>query len=94
MSIKPSQKPRREWLWLLLAIVLVGGIAIPLWRWASPAENSPEYWANWTPQRVAKLLLGPEQIACYLCFVWSGLMLLKICLCLTWPAMMARATPS
>jgi biopolymer transport protein ExbB/TolQ len=77
MSITPSQKPHREWLWLVLALLLVGGITVPLWQWAAPPENSPEYWARWTPQRIAKLLLGPEQIACYLCFVWAGMMLLN-----------------
>jgi biopolymer transport protein ExbB/TolQ len=77
MSISPSQKPHREWVWLLLALLLVGGITVPLWQWASPAENSAEYWARWTPQRIAKLLLGPEQIGCYLCFTWAGLMLLS-----------------
>jgi biopolymer transport protein ExbB/TolQ len=77
MSITPSQKPHREWLWLILALAIVGGITIPLWQWAAPPENSPEYWARWTPQRVAKLLLGPEQIACYLAFVWAGMMLLN-----------------
>ena len=77
MSNPTSQKPHREWLWLILALILVGGITIPLWQWAAPPEQSTEYWARWTPQRVAKLLLGPEQIACYLCFVWSGLMLLN-----------------
>ncbi|HJZ94097.1 MAG TPA: MotA/TolQ/ExbB proton channel family protein [Gemmataceae bacterium] len=77
MSITPSQKPHREWLWLVLALVLVGGIAVPLWHWAAPPENSPQYWERWTPQRLAKLLLGPEQIACYLCFTWAGFMLLN-----------------
>lgn len=77
MSISRSQKPSREWLWLVLALVVVGGVTIPLWQWAGPPENSPDYWARWTPQRVAKLLLGPEQIACYLCFTWAGFMLLN-----------------
>ena len=78
MSIVPSQKPTREWLWLALALLVVGGITIPLWQWAAPPENSPEYWSTrWTTARVAKLLLGPEQIACYFCFVWAGLMLLS-----------------
>ena len=77
MPITPSQKPNREWLWLILALVIVGGITVPLWQWAAPPENSPEYWGRWTPRRVAKLLLGPEQIACYLCFVWAGFMLLS-----------------
>ncbi|MSR53417.1 MAG: biopolymer transporter ExbB [Gemmataceae bacterium] len=77
MSITPSQRPNREWLWLVLALLVVGGITIPLWQWAAPAENSPEYWARWTPSRIAKLLLGPEQISCYLCFVWASFMLLN-----------------
>lgn len=77
MAIAASQKPHREWLWLILALLLVGGVTIPLWQWAAPPENSADYWSRWTPQRMAKLLLGPEQIACYLCFVWSGLMLLN-----------------
>ncbi|MCE9533551.1 MAG: MotA/TolQ/ExbB proton channel family protein [Planctomycetes bacterium] len=77
MSMTASQRPNRDWLWLILAIVLVGGITIPLWQIANPAESSAEYWKKWTPARVAKLLLGPEQIGCYLCFVWAGLMLLN-----------------
>lgn len=77
MTITPSQRPHREWVWLILALLVVGGVTVPLWQWASPPENSPEYWKRWTPQRVAKLLLGPEQIACYLCFSWAGLMLLN-----------------
>lgn len=77
MAMTPSQRPHREWLWLVLALLVVGGVTVPLWQIASPAENSPEYWARWTPERIAKLLLGPEQIACYLCFVWAGFMLLN-----------------
>lgn len=78
MSISPSQKPHREWFYLFLALLIVGGITIPLWKWASPSEMSADYWASrWSGERVAKLLLGPEQIACYFCFVWAGLMLLS-----------------
>jgi biopolymer transport protein ExbB/TolQ len=77
MSITYSQKPQRDWLWLILALVVVGGISIPLWQWAAPAESTGGYWKRWNTQRVAKLLLGPEQIACYLCFAWAGLMLLS-----------------
>lgn len=76
MPITPSQRPHREWLWLVLALLLVGGITVPLWQWASPAEQSAEYWKKWDRARLAKLLLGPEQIACYLAFTWAGLMLL------------------
>lgn len=77
MPMPPSQRPNRDWLWLVVALVLVAGITVPLWQWAAPAEGSAEYWQRWTPQRIAKLLLGPEQIACYLCFSWAGLMLLS-----------------
>jgi len=76
MSITASQRPHREWLWLILALLIVGGITIPLWQWANPAESSLEYWQKWDGKRIAKLLLGPEQILCYLCFSWAGLMLL------------------
>jgi MotA/TolQ/ExbB proton channel family len=77
MSITPSQKPHREWLWLILALLLVGGITVPLWQWATPAEATAEYWSRWGQGRLVKLLLGPEQIACYLCFVWAGFMMLS-----------------
>jgi biopolymer transport protein ExbB/TolQ len=77
MSISPSQRPNRDGLLFLFALVLVGGISLPLWQWVSPVENSSEYWKRWTGARVAKLLLGPEQIACYLCFTWAALMLLN-----------------
>ena len=75
MSFTAAQKPNRDWFWLIVSLLLVGGVSIPLWTWAAPAENSLEYWRKWTPQRVAKLLLGPEQMLCYLAFVWAGLML-------------------
>ncbi len=77
MPISPSQRPHRDWLWLLISALLVGGIALPLWQWAAPAESSIDYWKKWTPARLTKLLLGPEQIACYFCFTWAGLMLLN-----------------
>jgi biopolymer transport protein ExbB/TolQ len=62
---------------LFVALILVGGISIPLWQYFNPNQNSGEFWQKWTPNRIANLLLGPEQIACYLCFVWAGLMLLN-----------------
>ena len=76
MSISPSQKPHREWLWLVLSLLITGGL-VTLWVIVDPPDKSSENWARWTPQRLWKLLLGPEQIGCYLCFVWAGLMLLS-----------------
>ena len=32
MSIPASHRPAREWLLLVLALALVGGVAVPLWH--------------------------------------------------------------
>ncbi len=77
MSIQQARKPQREWVWLILALLVVGGISLPLWQIFNPAERSSEYWARWTPQRISKLLLGPEQIGCYFCFVWATFILMS-----------------
>ena len=75
MSMQSSQRPGREWLWFIVAVVVVGGITVPLWQYVNPPESKADYWAKWTPERIGRLLLGPEQIACYFCFAWSWLML-------------------
>src|SRR5207245_2621486 len=69
MSLTPSQRPTREWPLLILTLALVAMVVYPLWQ--TYAEVNAETWLTWTPERWAKLLLGPEQIACYCCFVWS-----------------------
>jgi biopolymer transport protein ExbB/TolQ len=74
MSVTPSQRTPREWPRLLLALALVGAVAVPLWHWSSAAADA-EQWQRWTPERLGRLLLGPEQVACYLCFVWACLIL-------------------
>jgi biopolymer transport protein ExbB/TolQ len=62
-----------EWSLLVLALALVGAICFPLWQWtvANDASSTPL-----TGERVARMLLGPEQIACYACFVWANFILL------------------
>jgi len=75
MSIPSSHRPSREWLLLLLALVLVGGVAFPLWQLSGIGESRAELVARWTPERLGKLFLGPEQIACYVCAVWALLIL-------------------
>ncbi|HUR52708.1 MAG TPA: MotA/TolQ/ExbB proton channel family protein [Gemmataceae bacterium] len=75
MSIPTSHRPAREWLLLLLALAVVGGITVPLWRMTGGAESQAELLSKWTPDRLAKLLLGPEQVLCYVCAVWAGLIL-------------------
>ena len=73
MPITPSQRPTREW-----PCSGSGGwqcssarFCIPLWQWTAGNDGANDFWQKWTPDRLRKLLLGPEQIACYLCFVWG-----------------------
>jgi biopolymer transport protein ExbB/TolQ len=78
MSITPTQRPIREGPLLLLAILVVGTICLPLWQWASAHDSlGGDQWARWTPERLSRLLLGPEQIACYGCFTWACLILIR-----------------
>jgi biopolymer transport protein ExbB/TolQ len=67
MPLTPSQRPTREWPLLILTVTLVGMIVFPLWQ----AFAGESVWFDWPRERWAKLLLGPEQIACYCCFVWG-----------------------
>lgn len=81
MALTPSYRPTREWPLLLLAVTLVSGICFPLAEGLSGAEAEDEAetrtFASWTADRWSRLLLGPEQIACYGCFTWAGLILLS-----------------
>jgi hypothetical protein len=71
MAITPTQRPTREWPLLVLSLALVGFICLPL-RQGMLAQP-----VGTTAERLGRLLLGPEQIACYCCFAWAGLMLLS-----------------
>ena len=44
-------------------------VCYPFWQIYCVGEG--DAWLNVKSERWAKLLLGPEQIACYCCFVWS-----------------------
>ncbi len=77
MALTPSQKPTREWLLLVAAFALVAALVVPLWQWSAHTQAEASYWARWTPERVGRLLLGPEQIACYVCALWAGLIILS-----------------
>jgi hypothetical protein len=76
MAVTPSQRPPREWPLFLIALVLVGGVCVPLYRWSINAEVAATEPDEWGPERLRRLLLGPEQIASYCCFAWAGLILL------------------
>src|SRR5713101_3357494 len=76
MPFTPSQRPTREWPLLVLAVALVCAICIPLWQWSASSGDVGGA-SKWTTERVSRLLLGPEQIACYCCFAWAGFILLS-----------------
>jgi len=77
MAITRTQRQTREWPLLVLALALVCAICIPLWQWSSGGQTGGDLWSRWTPERLGRLLLGPEQIACYCCFTWAGFILLS-----------------
>ena len=77
MPLTPTHRPTREWPLLVLAMALVCAICIPLWQWSSAGQSGGDQWSRWTPERLGRLLLGPEQIACYCCFTWAGFILLS-----------------
>lgn len=77
MPVQSTHRPAREWVLLVVALLIVGGIVIPAWSAAGPGETREEFLSRWTPERLGRLLLGPEQAACYLCFAWAGLILLS-----------------
>lgn len=69
MSLTPTHRPTREWPLLILALAIVLAITVPLWQWSSGSSSkSPP---TWTSERIGRLLLGPEQIACYCFFTWA-----------------------
>jgi hypothetical protein len=75
MAITPTHRKTREWPLLILALALVCAICIPLWQWSAGQQQSSGMWIKLTPERLGRLLLGPEQIACYCCFVWAAFIL-------------------
>jgi hypothetical protein len=69
----PKSRSVPEWSLLVLALAIVGAICFPLWQWASATQTPrPEL----TAERLARMLLGPEQILAYTFFVWAGFILL------------------
>jgi hypothetical protein len=76
MALTPTHRKTREWPLLVLALALVCAICVPLWQWSSVQHPATEPWIRLTPERLGRLLLGPEQIACYCCFTWAAFILL------------------
>jgi hypothetical protein len=77
MSVRVSQRSSREWLLLVAALLIVGGIVVPIWQNTASPETRAEFQKKWTPERFGKLLIGPEQAICYVCFTWAGLILIR-----------------
>ncbi len=72
----PQRSSHREGLMLIVALVLVAAVVVPAWQMTNAGESKAELLARWTPERLAKLFLGPEQVICYLCFTWASLIML------------------
>jgi biopolymer transport protein ExbB/TolQ len=70
MHLTRSYRRLPEWPLLVLALALVGSICIPLWHWNVSRPDGEQL-------RMATMLLGPEQLACYAAFLWAGLILLN-----------------
>ena len=75
MSTPASHRPARAWLLLIHAVLVVGGVTVPLWQLTGGVQAQSELLSKWTPERLGKLFLGPEQVACYVCFLWACLIL-------------------
>ena len=68
MPLTPSQRPTREWPLLILSVCIVGLVCYSFFYLIRTEVHLP--WLNWS-ERWTRLLLGPEQIACYCCFLWG-----------------------
>jgi biopolymer transport protein ExbB/TolQ len=77
MSIRSSQRSTREIVLLVLAIAVVACVCIFLNYWTKTPVVQIDSSGKWTPERFGRLLLGPEQIACYCFFTWACFILAR-----------------
>src|SRR5262249_35840699 len=77
MPIQSSQRSTREIILLIVALLMVGGICSGLYYWLHTTTLQIDPKGTWTPERIGRLLLGPEQISCYCFFTWACLILLR-----------------
>lgn len=76
MALIPSHRQTREWPLLVLSLALVFAVCIPLKQWLASAPLAGTAWEG-RLDRASRLLLGPEQIACYCCFAWGAFILVS-----------------
>jgi hypothetical protein len=62
---------------LLLTLTIVFLICMSLYQGLGGEGSQEAPFANWDADRWGRLLLGPEQIACYCCFTWGAFILLS-----------------
>jgi hypothetical protein len=74
MRFTSPQHHSAEWPLLILALALVGGICAPLWQWGIASEQA-SLAISW--DRLSRMVLGAEQVACYACFTWASLILVS-----------------
>jgi hypothetical protein len=76
MALTQSQRRTPEFPLLMLSLAIFLGTCLPLKHWLAqkPFEGTP--WES-RADRAERMLLGPEQIACYICFTWGALILLS-----------------
>jgi len=77
MTQRASLRSPREWLLFVIALAVVAAVMVPAWQTTQSDEARQELLAKWTPQRIGKLFIGPEQAVCYVCFVWALLILVR-----------------
>ena len=75
-SPNPSLRPTREGPLLVLALALVLSAYVPLSQLFSPSADEAETLRS-TTGRLRHIFLGPEQVGCYVCFIWGVFILLS-----------------
>lgn len=76
MALTRTHRQAREWPLMVFSLGLVLAACIPLKQWVA---EQPFEGTEWAPriERASRLLLGPEQVACYFCFTWGCFILLS-----------------
>ncbi len=77
MALTPSHRPTREWPLLILTLAVVGLVCVPLAQTLTGDAAALSLGPAWTAERWCRLLVGPEQVACYCCCLWACFILVS-----------------